>query len=139
MKYLNLIGVGGGLYHLTRLGTNTEDRIEGPWWRHLQVGVRSQPQAPHRERSVAISFYALGDWAVIDGGQEGSWMVAVGWGRWRSRRGERGTITADAARAWGGTRQGRASRRGWIGGGGGTRGGGGGTLTVDADTPFLIE
>jgi hypothetical protein len=112
-------------------------------------------------RAVAYRDLFLGDCAVTNGGQGGSWTVAVAWGRRRSRlrRGERGTVTADAARAWGGNHGGAGPRGvGGLGGGGGTRGGrrglaawadwgeagaraggGGGTLAVDADTPFLIE
>jgi hypothetical protein len=94
-----------------------------------------------------------------DVGGAGGARSCVGRRRSRSRRGERGTVTADAARVWGGNHGGAGPRGvGGLRGGGGTRGGrrglaawadwgeagaraggGGGTLAVDADTPFLIE
>jgi hypothetical protein len=44
--------------------------------------------------------------------------------------GERGTVTADAARAWGGNHSGAGPRGvGGLGGGGGTRGGWGGHVS----------
>jgi hypothetical protein len=140
MKYLNLIGEGGGLYHLTRFGTGAEDLIEGPWWRTCSASWRSftATSTPSRVVPVVIYFLEIGRSQMEDKEGAGRWMLGGGddgrgGGRGvrspRTRR-ERGEgITAG---------QGLAAWADW-GEAGARTGEGGGTLAVDADTPFLIE